>query len=88
MTKKERTALLAAGEQELAVFEESMDEMLLKKDFSVARDYKCRYDGAVYMLKALGLLNHEECLARSRTIFDRYMAERYPEHASEKGEPL
>lgn len=79
MSDQERAELLAAGEKRLAFFEQSMIESAQEKDVTLARCYHLKYDGAAYMLEALGLISHEEYRARQRAAFARYLAEVYPE---------
>lgn len=78
MSDQERAALLAAGEKCLAFLEESMSESAQEKDDIFARRYQLKYEGAAYMLEALGLISHEEYRARQRAAFARYLAALYP----------
>lgn len=80
MTKKEKAALLAAGEKRLAFFERLVDETLQRKDFSSAWAFQHAYDGAARMLEALGLLSYSEAETRSRGLYDHCMAANFPEH--------
>ena len=78
MTKQEKAALLAVGEKQLAFLEIDMDKYLQKKDFDLAWRYQCQYAGAVYMLRALGFISREDTCARTNSIFDRFLAAKYP----------
>lgn len=84
MRNKERAELLAAGEKSLAFWGKAMEEAIRDKDLSLARVYRCRYDGAVYMLETLGLLSHEECENRSSAIFARFMETAFPKPISKE----
>lgn len=79
MSDQERTALLAAGEKRLTFWGKAMEESIRDNDLSLARVYRCKYDGAAYMLGALGLLSHEECETRSSAMFARFMETAFPE---------
>ena len=79
MSDQEKAALLAAGEKRLAFLGRAMEEAIRDKDLSLARVYRCKYDGAAYMLGALGLLSHEECETRSSAMFARFMVAAFPE---------
>lgn len=79
MTKKERAALLAAGEKRLALICEVMDDALQNNDFAFAKVYEHKHDGAAYMMEALGLFSYEEYRARSKAVFDHYLKAAFPE---------
>lgn len=79
MTSKEKAALLEAGEKRLAFFERGMEKSIRDKDLDLARRYRCQYDGAAYMLEALGLLSYEEYNVRYKVILSRYLETAYPE---------
>lgn len=79
MSDQEKAALLAAGEKRLAFFERAMKENIQEKDLALARVYRCKYDGALHMLEALGLLTHEERENRSGDMFVRFMEAAFPE---------
>lgn len=79
MNDQERAELLAAGEKCLTFLEKGMTESAQEKDVTLARGYQLKYDGATYMLEALGLISHEEYRARQEAVFARYLAVLYPE---------
>lgn len=79
MNEQEKAALLATGEKKLTFIENCMDESLQEKNFSLALRYDCQYDGAACMLKELGLISYEDFRTRSRQVYDRYLAAKYPE---------
>ncbi len=79
MNKKEKSALLAKGEERLAFFENGMDIAIQSKDVSLAWSYQRQYDGAAYMLEALELLSYAEYSARSGAVFERLLAAICPE---------
>lgn len=56
-----------------------MIESAQEKDVTLASMYRLKYDGAAYMLEALGLISYEEYRARHKAAFTRYLAEVYPE---------
>lgn len=78
MSDQERAVLLAAGEERLAFLGRAMEGAIRDKDLSLARVYRYKYDGAVYMLEALGLLSHEEYEDRSSAMFARFMDAAFP----------
>lgn len=84
MTNKEKAALLAAGETELGSLEKGMEDSLRKENFDLAWSYQCQYSGAAYMLRALGLINCEDYLVRSRAVFDRFLAAKFPDVSKEE----
>ncbi len=76
MSEEERAVLLARSEQELKMLEEMFDRFLKEGNSPVAWAVRNQYNGAIYMLKALGLMTVEDMLNWTKTLLDRYMAAR------------
>lgn len=81
MSDQERADLLAAGEKRLAFLGRAMEEAIRDKDLSLARVYRCKYDGAVKMLERLGLISWEESKSITDALWRRFRATRDPEEA-------
>lgn len=78
MTKKERAALLARGEEYLARLERYFEESLQGDGFITSGRWQCYYSGAVTMMKELDLLSYEESAARNDAVFNRYLSTAFP----------
>lgn len=84
MTTEEKTALLAAGEEDLGVLEKYMEQALRRKYFVRAWDYHSQYAGAAFMLNVLGFISYEDYEARINTSFYRFLAAKYPAVSKEE----
>lgn len=84
MSDQEKAALLAAGEERLAFLGRAMEESIRDKDLSLAKWYRVKYEGALYMLEALELISYEEYDARSKAMFARFMEAAFPKPISKE----